>query len=618
MLVKNKSITDYRVILLLIIALGAFLRFYKLSYQSYWLDECITMIECNPLLSWKELLNSLSCCDLQPPLYHSLEKLILLIFGYNDYVGRVLSAILGTTSIWIIFLLGKELIHKDVGLIAAVITAINPYNIQYSQEARPYILVFVTTTVSFLFLIRLLKKQSASNILLYGLTTLVMIYSHYFAMFAYISQWGIIILLTLIKDQIKWQIFKSFLLANIIVIVGYLPWIPILFSVSKINSYWIDSIPENFASSFFYTYFGDNDFLKPFLLIFLFLSLEIKNNEERNTSFSPQFSKGQFSFFLCIIWIFIGFFIPYMRSILSVPILIPRYTIVVLPAFILLIAAGIKHVQNLSIRVVFLIVFSVLSLFDFVFVKEYYSRISKTQFRELAHFIVSNGPKGIPVITERTPEQQRYYLSQLGSTSKLITGRKEAAIELMLKDTAVNSHSSVFWLVGAHGDKKLDDIKRKELEKSYCMVNSKDYFDAWAQLYVLKSTLMKKAIILDFEKFKYYQPFEIENATVIPIWESYSIKSDTVFFPKGTYRVVVLARGTKAENEYPHLNVYLNESKIGNLFINESYEDHSSFFVEVNTDTKGVISIEFDNDKFDPVTKQDRNTFIKNVLFYKL
>ena len=68
---------------------------------------------------------------------------IFKVFGYTTFVARLFSAILGILSIYGINILGKELINKKVGLISALILTINPFHLYFSQEARPYILLFL-------------------------------------------------------------------------------------------------------------------------------------------------------------------------------------------------------------------------------------------------------------------------------------------------------------------------------------------------------------------------------------------------------------------------------------------------------------------------------------------
>src|SRR5258705_1846896 len=93
-----------------ILVVAALLRFWALDKQSLWLDELHTMIEAAPALSFKELFYYLSCCDQHPPLYFFVEKLLFIVFGHTSLVARTLSALIGIGSVWLMYLLGKELL----------------------------------------------------------------------------------------------------------------------------------------------------------------------------------------------------------------------------------------------------------------------------------------------------------------------------------------------------------------------------------------------------------------------------------------------------------------------------------------------------------------------------
>ena len=139
---------------------GLLLRFYGLTYQSLWLDELHTMNEADPAISWSNLFSQLKCCDPHPPLHFIITRLAFTIFGHTEFVARAISALIGTASIAALYLLGKEMCNKTVGLIAAALTCVNYYNIYYSQEARMYILAFLFAALSYLYFIKLIKNTT--------------------------------------------------------------------------------------------------------------------------------------------------------------------------------------------------------------------------------------------------------------------------------------------------------------------------------------------------------------------------------------------------------------------------------------------------------------------------
>jgi mannosyltransferase len=120
------------VLLLLILVVAAILRFYHLSYQSFGLDELHTMNEADPGIRWKEMLEYLRNGDQHPPLFFIIERMLFTLFGSSEWVARGFAALCGLLGVWAMYGLGKELLNKRLGLLAAAFTCINYFCIFYS------------------------------------------------------------------------------------------------------------------------------------------------------------------------------------------------------------------------------------------------------------------------------------------------------------------------------------------------------------------------------------------------------------------------------------------------------------------------------------------------------
>ncbi len=125
-------------LLLLVLALAAGLRFYNLGSQSLWSDEGNSAA-----LATRSLVQIAqdAAHDIHPPLYYWLLRLWTTVFGLSEVGLRSLSAVLGTLLVLVIYGLGARLFNRTTGLAAAFIAAIAPFQVYYSQEARMYILV---------------------------------------------------------------------------------------------------------------------------------------------------------------------------------------------------------------------------------------------------------------------------------------------------------------------------------------------------------------------------------------------------------------------------------------------------------------------------------------------
>ena len=95
--------------------------------------------------------------DIHPPLYYYLLHFWRGVFGSSEFALRSLSAVLGVLLVGLTFLIGRKAFSAGVGLLAAFVAAINPFQIYYSQEARMYMLLAVIGAAATFFLLRLLE-----------------------------------------------------------------------------------------------------------------------------------------------------------------------------------------------------------------------------------------------------------------------------------------------------------------------------------------------------------------------------------------------------------------------------------------------------------------------------
>ena len=144
---------------------------------------------------------------------------------------------------------------------------------------------------------------------------------------------------------------KRFTLSDGILMLGLLPLIPLLMYTKAIKVFWIEPVKDSFFTDFFLEYFGESHLLAPLLglllLIYLFRVLIKRYDSTKQLTEQPL----TMSFVVMLLWVFITCFIPYLRSVLVVPMMISRYTIIVLPAYVVVIAMGMELVNNTVARV---------------------------------------------------------------------------------------------------------------------------------------------------------------------------------------------------------------------------------------------------------------------------
>ncbi len=594
--------------------IGFVLRIKGLNYQSLWLDELHTMNEASPSASWGELFSYLKTSEHHPPLFFIAEKIFFSIFGHTAFVARLVPAIAGTISIWAIYRLGKELLNKSLGLICAVITCVNFFHLYYSQEARPYSFAFLFAALSFTWLIKLLRTPVKKNAIWYSVFTLFLLYTHYYSLFVIAAQ-AVLALLFILQEKgfERIKLIRYGILSAMIIVMGYIPWLSFLQATVAVKSFWITGISPAFIQNFFYDYFGNADILNPLLLFLLFtFFVKVAIHAELTGIKKIKDNPLLLGFTIILFWIFFVFLIPYVRSLLVVPMLFPRYTIVVLPAIILTLAYSIELFKIPLLKYSLLGFFVLLSVIHLFFVKKYYTAISKTQFREMTRYVVQENTSNFPIINENTAWQQGYYLQQFGSEAEIFSGKKEDLVDSILHKTSAKYNLCGFWIIGAHGDQMPDTNAFKGLDTAYSLIEQKTFYDAWAKFYASKENSAGGYYNIRYTDFAEHEGEILPAQKEIAIWNG-AIHSKPLMLKKGHYAILISAMGTAAAQVFPHLNIYINGKKIRDYFVTGKIEENGSEF-EISTDTNAVITVEMDNDITIPEKKEDRNVFLQNIV----
>ncbi len=164
---------------------AAALRFGTLDVQSVWFDESATMILVRR--GFAGMLAHLAKSESAPPLYYMLVWLWTKIFGAGPIGFRSFSALAGTLTVPVMYLVGRR-VSTRVGLWAAALTAFSPAMYYYSQEARCYALLILLCAIAFLLWQRALEERSARRLWLWAGVSALAVLTHYFAAFLFIPE----------------------------------------------------------------------------------------------------------------------------------------------------------------------------------------------------------------------------------------------------------------------------------------------------------------------------------------------------------------------------------------------------------------------------------------------
>ena len=227
-----------------VIAVGVGLRCRQLTARSFWFDEAFSWRLTE--FSWFELIQRISQ-DNHPPLYFLCLKCWSGLFGTSVLALRLLSVMLGCITILGMYLFGREAFGcnskgsqtngwrgSGIGLLIGLFVAVSAFQIRWSWEVRMYSLGTALAAFSSWALFRALHdhRQRIRPWVLYATLTLSFAYTHYYAWLTIASQAIFILGYVIVQAHFSFYIairatlFRNALLAGILVVLGYLPWVP--------------------------------------------------------------------------------------------------------------------------------------------------------------------------------------------------------------------------------------------------------------------------------------------------------------------------------------------------------------------------------------------------------
>jgi len=213
--------------LALVVLASGLVRFVGLGKESIWLDEAtsilIARLNLSSVVAW-------AAGDIHPPLYY-LALHFWLRFGETEFAVRALSAVLGILTVVVTYALAQELFGPRVGVYAALLLALSPLHIVYSQEVRMYAMVTAWSLLASYLMLLALRRQRWQYWLGYVICGVLSLYTHYFALFVLLFQGLFIIGWAWRKRVEKKQLWFS-VLALCTIAVMFLPWLPILYHQS--------------------------------------------------------------------------------------------------------------------------------------------------------------------------------------------------------------------------------------------------------------------------------------------------------------------------------------------------------------------------------------------------
>jgi mannosyltransferase len=367
-------------------ALAAALRCFRLGDKSFWLDEGSSwaIAHLPPAQFWYRLWSQ----EFNMVAYYELLRAWLHL-GSSEAMIRALSVIPAVLTVLLVYELGNHLFDRQTGLLAALLLAVHPAHVAYSQEARGYALAILLCLLSTRLFVRVMESPGWGYAALYALVSALAIYTHFFAVLILAAQaaslpaWP--------RPQFPWRRLLTVAAAIVALAVpaaifvltrdiGQLLWIqhPNLHSLLQLAGVW----------------FGNGVRILCFVLLGAIAVREFAHLRR---------SESAWPYALLMSWVMTPFLLLLALSFRK-PVLTPRFLLICLPAIVILAARGACLLRQTRWP---LAVYALLLVLLGASLHSYYRR-PKEDWRAATGFVLSSVQPGDAVLVWY-PEPFQYY-----------------------------------------------------------------------------------------------------------------------------------------------------------------------------------------------------------------
>ncbi|MBL7199258.1 MAG: glycosyltransferase family 39 protein [Anaerolineae bacterium] len=231
--------------LVAILAIAFALRVSYIDRQSIWYDEGLSIYYARGTVG--EILRNVSQSD-HPPLHPLLLHLWIELAGASELSVRMFSAWWGVLSVALIYRLSQRL-SPSIGTLAALLLALSPFAVWFSQETRGYTLALALVTGAMSAALDLFPTGRPARLtprwlgtIPYVLLATAALYTHFYSAFVLLGlNLGYLILEAreIACNRPSWTRILSWTGAQAIVLLLFAPWVPFVVIQLDVNAtYW--------------------------------------------------------------------------------------------------------------------------------------------------------------------------------------------------------------------------------------------------------------------------------------------------------------------------------------------------------------------------------------------
>jgi hypothetical protein len=515
-----------RSLLLMILFIGAILRFYNINGLSFSNEE-LSIITRIKELSFGDFFSLSNIGDTGPAGFYTLLYLWVKITGYSVFMIRLPFIICGILSIYYVYRIAEKWFNSHAALFAAATLCFLEYTLQFSQSARPFApgLLFTLLSVwfwtKFLFDQELKRKNMIRFVLFFALAA----YMHYFSMaflvMVYISGFFFIR-----KKDLKMYLF-SFLLT----LVLFSPNIPvIIYQLINPGESWL-TVPEQgwFFDYILYVFNGSYIVLYTVLAIFIISNI---------FSFT-EIKFGKFHL-LSLAWFVLPVVYGFYYSSLVRPVLEDSVLIFSFSFLLFFLFSFIRKEYRIY-NYIALAALLIIGIFSTLSEKIYYASYTHGEFRDLAKKTIEwNSAYGATNITRvinvNSPSYINYYFDRFDNPVDFSLYKNDGKTDLLKLRKVIEASNAPYFLYAwssVYNPSESDDMIRT---KYPFQIKNIDYNRmAGISLYSVKDS----SGALPISQPVYYALNGFENKNT---WDKDTSILDTTIVKYGKYSVKLDAK----------------------------------------------------------------------------
>jgi mannosyltransferase len=372
--------------------LAMFLGLLYLGHKSFWLDEALSVSISK--MSWSSGFDLVANHEANMALYYAILH-VWLSFGESEAYVRALSVLFAVASVPVFYLVGTHLFGKRAGAIAAFLMVINAFWVEYAQEARAYSLAILLVSAAAYMFLKAVETRRNRYWIAYSVICVLAAYSHLLTTLIVPANLVALLFMSRASIPTKQAVWST---ALIVLLVSPMA----VFTLTQ--SSYISTTPP--ASPYrlmevFYALSGGHATLLNFLPGMTALPLLIYGAAGlltlamlRREWLVDRFSQQTWSLVFVGSWLAVPVILSVIVSVHE-SVLVPRYLVVIFPALVLWVSAGIARIQRRELAVA---AFAAVAGVSLVATTTYFVRYEKEDWRGASSYVIGESQPGDAIL----------------------------------------------------------------------------------------------------------------------------------------------------------------------------------------------------------------------------